>query len=124
MSQLSDAELDQIERRADAATPGPWFVRFLDDVNAMNLVAVSTQPDTGQGERWPDFEQSTIIAATVVQEPRYVDIEDGRWDENARFIAQRFAGYEPKREEATRPPDPGRAPRPSTTLDYSSARTA
>jgi hypothetical protein len=87
MSQLSDAELDQIERRTDAATPGPWFVRFLDDVDAMSLVAVSTQPDTGQGERWPDFEPSTIIAATVVQEPRYVDIEDGRWDENARFIA-------------------------------------
>jgi hypothetical protein len=31
MSELSDAELDQIERRADAATPGPWFVRLLDD---------------------------------------------------------------------------------------------
>lgn len=87
MSELSDAELDQIQRRADAATPGPWFVRFLDDVDAMSLVAVSTQPDTGQGERWPDFEPSTIIAATVVQEPRYVDIEDGRWDENAHFIA-------------------------------------
>jgi hypothetical protein len=86
MSELSDAELDQIERRADAATPGPWFVRLLDD--AMSLVAVSTQPDTGQGERWPDFEPSTIIAATVVQEPRYVDIEDGRWDENAHFIAR------------------------------------
>lgn len=84
---LSDAELDLIERRAEAATPGPWFVRFLDDINAMGLIAVSTQPDTGQGERWPDFDQWTIIAATLVQEPRYADIEDGRWDENARFIA-------------------------------------
>lgn len=87
MSELSDAELVEIERRATMATPGPWFVRFLDDVNAMNLVAVSTQRDIGQGERWPDFDQSTIVAATLVQEPRYASIGDGRWDENARFIA-------------------------------------
>jgi hypothetical protein len=54
----------------------------------MNLVTVSTHADTGLGERWPDFEQWTIVAATLVQEPRYVDIEDDRWDQNARFIAQ------------------------------------
>jgi hypothetical protein len=28
-----------------------------------------------------------LIAATLVQEPRYVDCADGRWDENAAFIA-------------------------------------
>ena len=88
MSELSEAQLLEIERRAAAATPGPWFVRFLDDVNAMNLVAVGTTPDTGAGERWPDFDHSTIVAATLVQEPRYVDIGDHLWDENAAFIAQ------------------------------------
>ncbi|WP_372409554.1 hypothetical protein [Streptomyces luteireticuli] len=53
----------------------------------MNLVAVSTAPDTGLGERWPEFDHHEIVAATLVQQPRYVDVVDERWDENAHFIA-------------------------------------
>ncbi|MFG2628084.1 hypothetical protein [Streptomyces sp. NPDC048473] len=53
----------------------------------MNLVAVSTVPDTGLGERWPHFDHHEIVAATLVQQLRYVDTADERWDENARFIA-------------------------------------
>jgi hypothetical protein len=87
VSELTEAELVDIERRAAAATPGPWFARFFDEVNAMNLVAVSTAPDTGGHDRWPDFDHSTIVAATLVQEPRYADIADQLWDENAAFIA-------------------------------------
>ena len=86
-SELTDHELDQIEQRAEEATRGPWFIRKLDDSHAMNLIAVSTEPDTGKGERWPDFDHGTIVAATLVQEPRYVDIADDRWDLNAVFIA-------------------------------------
>jgi hypothetical protein len=63
------------------------FVRFVDDDHAMNLVAVSTAPDTGLGERWPDFDSGSIVAATLVQQPRYADVSDQRWDENAAFIA-------------------------------------
>jgi len=33
----------------------------------MNLVAISTEPHTGLAERWPDFDHSTMIAATLVQ---------------------------------------------------------
>ncbi|MYX37025.1 MULTISPECIES: hypothetical protein [unclassified Streptomyces] len=84
---LSDGELDELEELARAATPGPWFVRGLDDEHAMNLVAVSTTPDTGLGERWPNFDYREIVAATLVQHPRYVDAADERWDENAQFIA-------------------------------------
>ncbi|MFI6875320.1 hypothetical protein ACIBL6_17965 [Streptomyces sp. NPDC050400] len=84
---LTEAELDELDEAVQAATPGPWFVRFLDDDWAMNLVAVSTVPDTGRGERWPDFEHREIVAATLVQQPRYVDVADKQWDENARFIA-------------------------------------
>jgi hypothetical protein len=80
-------DLDGIEELCTVATPGPWFVRSLDDDHAMNLVAVSTVEDTGLGERWPDFDHGELVAATLVQEPRYVDCADGRWDENARFIA-------------------------------------
>ncbi|MFE7032741.1 hypothetical protein ACFU9Y_20725 [Streptomyces sp. NPDC057621] len=82
-----EIDLDEIEELCSVATPGPWFVRSLDDDHAMNLVAVSTAEDTGQGERWPDFDHKELIAATLVQHPRYVDCADGRWDENAAFIA-------------------------------------
>lgn len=85
---LTDDELDEIEEFADAATPGPWHVRLLDDDFAMNLVAVSTVPDTGLGERWPGFDHEQIVAATLVQQPHYVDVADERWDQNARFIAR------------------------------------
>ena len=50
-------------------------------------MAVSTVQDTGRGERWPEFDQGELIATTLVQHPRYVDCADGRWDENAAFIA-------------------------------------
>jgi hypothetical protein len=75
---LPEHELAKIAELAEHATPGPWYVRSLDDDNAMSLVAVSTQPDTGQGERWPDFDHTTMIAATLVQQPRYVDLADER----------------------------------------------
>ncbi|WP_240528932.1 hypothetical protein [Streptomyces humi] len=82
-----ETDLAEIEEMCAVATPGPWFVRHLDDSHAMNLLAVSTVADTGLGERWPDFDHGELIAATLVQEPRYVDCADERWDENAAFIA-------------------------------------
>lgn len=87
MPLVDEKVLDEIEALCDAATPGPWYPRRLDDDHAMSLVAVSTVPDTGRGERWPDFAESEIVAATLVQEPRYVDVADEKWDENAAFIA-------------------------------------
>lgn len=83
----TDEDLADIEDRVNAATPGPWHVRFLDDDAAMNPTAVSTAPDTGLGERWPGFDAEQIVAATLVQHPGYVCIADERWDENAYFIA-------------------------------------
>lgn len=82
-----ELDLAGIEEICAAATPGPWFVRTLDDDRAMNLVAVSTVPDAGEGERWPTFSHEEIVAATLVQHPRYVDCADEHWDENAAFIA-------------------------------------
>ncbi len=91
---LTDDELAQIEARAAKATPGPWYVRYLDDSHAASLVAVSTRPDTGKGERLlENLPESTgisptLVAATLIQYPlRYVDIADDRYDENAAFIA-------------------------------------
>jgi hypothetical protein len=81
---MLDDEFDNIRRRADAATPGPWRVEFVDDTYAMNFVAVTT----GElREDWPE-DSAQVVAATLVQGPeRYASIADGRWDENARFIA-------------------------------------
>ncbi|TGB02586.1 hypothetical protein E2651_26750 [Streptomyces sp. MZ04] len=84
---LTDDDLHDIAGIAAAATPGPWHVRQLDDDHAMSLVAVSTVPDTGRADRRPEFDHGEIVAATLVQRPRYIDAADGRWDENARFIA-------------------------------------
>ena len=83
----SDEELTRLLELATKATPTPWFVRHLDDSHAMNLVAVSTVADTGRNEIWPDFNANEIVAATLMQEPRYVDVADGKWDENAEYIA-------------------------------------
>lgn len=82
-----DLDLDAIEELCAAATPGPWFVRNLDDDHAMNMVGVGTVEDSGRAQRWPDFDHRELIAATLVQHPRYVDCADERWDENAAFIA-------------------------------------
>lgn len=84
---MDEQELADIEELSAAATPGPWYVRNLDDDRAMTFIAVSTVPDTGQGERWPEFDHRDIVAATLVQHPRYVDCADECWDQNAAFIA-------------------------------------
>jgi hypothetical protein len=52
----------------------------------MNLVAISTTQELDNA-RWPDFDHGQLVAATLVQQPRYVDVSDQRWDENAAFIA-------------------------------------
>ena len=84
---VDDDELDEIEEICSAATSGPWYVRNLDDDHAMSLVAVGTSPDDGKAARWPNFDHREIVAATLIQHPRYVDSGDERWDENAAFIA-------------------------------------
>jgi hypothetical protein len=85
---ITDDELAEVDELVSAATPGPWHVRSLDDEWAMNLVTISTVPETGRQERWPQFDSGEMVAATLVQHPRYIDIADQRWDENAQFIAQ------------------------------------
>jgi hypothetical protein len=83
---LTNQQLQELLDLAKKATPRPWHVRHLDDSHAMCLTAISTVPDNDKGERWPEFDCAEIVAATLVQEPRYADIADGRWNENAEFI--------------------------------------
>jgi hypothetical protein len=50
---LTDEQLKQLLQLARKATPTPWYVRHLDDSDAMNLIAISTSEDSGRGERFP-----------------------------------------------------------------------
>lgn len=83
---LSNEELLQLLELSKQATPRSWHLRHLDDSHFMNLRAISTVPDTGKCEAWPEFKNSAIVAATLIQEPRYVNIADKKWDENAKYI--------------------------------------
>ena len=68
MDEVSEADPKAMQRRADASTPGPWYVRELDDDWATSFVAVSTKPDwdTNQAQRWPDWSGAENVAATLV----------------------------------------------------------
>jgi hypothetical protein len=83
---IGDSMLEELLALAKSATPRPWFVRDVDDTHASSLVAISTKEGTCNNEHWPNFDPSEIVAATLVQNPRYVSIADEKWDENARYI--------------------------------------
>ena len=105
--------IDSIKARVNNATPAPWYVNFLDDSRFMNLVAVTTIPDSGKHEALLDLPNDTdneirnsMIATTLIQaeiqggEP-FVEVDLGNpneinftgyseydnWDEDAEFIA-------------------------------------
>lgn len=84
------AELDDLQELEAVATPGPWYVRQMDDVSCMSAVVISTKPETGLNEcmRFDTWPTEEIIAGCLIQEPRYVDVADQRWNENAELIAR------------------------------------
>ena len=86
---MTPDELNQLVALEQAATPGPWYVRKLDDEACMGACAVSSRQDTGQNESmrsgaWPGEE---IVAACLVQSPPYVVPADDKHEENAKLIA-------------------------------------
>jgi hypothetical protein len=86
---MTQADLDELARLGGAATPGPWFVRILDDEHCMGAVTLSTKFDAGTAEsmRSGNKPGDEIIAACLIQQPPYVVPADGRYDENAALIA-------------------------------------
>jgi hypothetical protein len=84
---LDEHEIERIEGLAGAATPGPWFVRQLDDNRFMSMVAVSVIPESGSGDSANALDGEKNVALTLVQDPQYAVISDDLWDENAAFIA-------------------------------------
>jgi len=84
---ISDEQLESLLDLAGRATPRPWYVRRLDDDQAMNLIGISTEKDSGLHERFEVlFHGDELLAATLVQHPRYVCSADQKWDENADYI--------------------------------------
>lgn len=80
--------LDNLADLERAATPGPWFVRAMDDDMCCCATVVATQPNTS-GDN-DDLTQSTfhgVVAATYLQHRDYVRPADDRGNENAALIA-------------------------------------
>ena len=81
-------DLEHLEALCDAATKGPWYDHNPDDEHHMNAYVVSTSPiepciDTD--ERVNDH--AIIVAITLLQTPRVACTSDGRYEQNAAFIA-------------------------------------
>jgi hypothetical protein len=87
MERPSEEQLEGLEELAEKATPRPWYVRHLDDDAAMSLIGISTQKDSGLGKRFGMmFDGKELLAATLIQHPRYVSSADEKWHENAEYI--------------------------------------
>lgn len=79
-----EARIAEIAARAEAATPGPWYAHHTDDEYSMNVYSVSLnkwEPDTDAGNG------GGIIAATLLQSEIKVGHDDGKWENNADFMA-------------------------------------
>lgn len=79
--------LDRLRTLDQAATPGPWYVRLMDDDLCMGATAIATEPNTsGDNDQLCDYWVHGVIAATLIQYPEYVIPRDGRDRENAELI--------------------------------------
>jgi hypothetical protein len=81
-------DLDALAALCAAATPGPWYDHNPDDEACMNAYVVSTspiEPCVDTDERINDH--ALVIALTLLQTPRIACSSDGRWGQNAAFIA-------------------------------------
>src|SRR4051812_35170040 len=81
ISEANDLESDRAV--LGAATPGPWTVNHIDDDIHMNALVIARAEGTGELD-----DHRNNIAIVLLQTPRYADVDDGRWHENANFIVQ------------------------------------
>ncbi len=80
MAEVDLAELASLEANA---TSGPWYVGRFDDEHFMSAISIEAYLPGHAGEQ-----RCEVIAATLIQQPRYVDPSDSKWSENARLIAE------------------------------------
>lgn len=86
---MRDEELEEIERRANGATSGPWFVRILTDEYTNCMTAVTTRASTQAELSEPPqyFDPTEVIAVTYVDNPAYATRDPVESDANASFVA-------------------------------------
>lgn len=82
-------DLEADLKLCEAATEGPWTVFDSDDTMCMTYIGVCT--DNKDPEGTDGYEH--VIAATLLQEPRYADHHSKQWYENANFIAAARTGW-------------------------------
>lgn len=87
MSNGVEQRLREIEERVSKATPGPWYAHNPDDDYSANVFLVAITPE--EPNPWWDgpSESQKVVAITLTQFPRLASVADGRWEENAGFIA-------------------------------------
>ena len=82
-------DLDQLASLDAAASPGPWYVRAMDDDMCCSATAVATKPNTsGDNDDLTDSTFQGIVAATYLQHRSYVLPADERGHRNAELIAE------------------------------------
>jgi hypothetical protein len=85
-SELPDEDIDEIERRVNGATPGPWFTRVLSDEYANAITAVTTKRPK-PNDPPSHFDPTEVVSITFVDNPAYATLEIRESDRNASFIA-------------------------------------
>ena len=79
---MSEIDLPALAEMAERATPAPWYVGHFDDEHCMSAVSIEAYPGSSNQVG------SEVIAATLIQQPRYVDPSDQKWSENAGLIVE------------------------------------
>ena len=80
-------DLDRLAQLDAAATPGPWYSRWMDDDLSCGALAIATTPDGDDNAPLADGQLHGVLAATLLQHRDYVVPVDGRSRENAELIA-------------------------------------
>lgn len=85
---LTEADLETLCDLDSAATPGPWYVRPMDDDMCCCATAVATKPSTsGDNDDLTSSADHGVVAATYLQHRDYVMPPDNKGKENAELIA-------------------------------------
>ena len=79
---LSQIDLNELATLEKEATVGPWIEDRFDDEHYMTAIGVRANLPDRHGSLMSEF-----VAATQIQQPRYINPSDGKEIENARLIA-------------------------------------
>jgi hypothetical protein len=80
---LMDRDVADDLRVIEAATPGLWSISQVDDDMSMNAFVIHRAARSGKLN-----DHTNNIAVVLLQSPRYADVDDGNWHDNADFIVR------------------------------------